>query len=215
VSHEDERIATCAVVAFEYIPQRAAACVGRGGEVQRTTGRRQAGSTAFRISTSGLASLEGLASTSDRDVEYCVLAPFALAIDRLPPLLLEHDHSRVVGRVENLTYDATGRQLLASVYVTDRDARSRSGFSVGAKISKFEIRDADDPKACHAYITEAVLTDLSIVSRPINPHARVFRRLQPSPLQHLAACTLKNFDLLIAAVQNIRRQAGIIEEIAR
>src|SRR6185436_20670212 len=42
VSHEDKRIATCAVVAFEYIPQRAAACVGRGGEVQRTTGGRQA-----------------------------------------------------------------------------------------------------------------------------------------------------------------------------
>src|SRR6185436_506975 len=43
VSQEDERIATCAMVAFEYIPQRAAACVGRGGEDQRTTGRRQAG----------------------------------------------------------------------------------------------------------------------------------------------------------------------------
>ena len=43
MSHEDERIATCAVVAFEYIPQRAATCVGRGGEDQRTTGRRQAG----------------------------------------------------------------------------------------------------------------------------------------------------------------------------
>ena len=41
MSHE--QIATCAVVAFEYIPQRAAACVGRGGEDQRTTGRRQAG----------------------------------------------------------------------------------------------------------------------------------------------------------------------------
>ena len=43
VSHEDERIATCAVVAFEYIPQRAAACVGRGGEDQRTACRGQAG----------------------------------------------------------------------------------------------------------------------------------------------------------------------------
>jgi hypothetical protein len=38
-----KRIATCTVVAFEYIPQRAAACVGRGGEDQRTTGRLQAG----------------------------------------------------------------------------------------------------------------------------------------------------------------------------
>jgi uncharacterized membrane protein YfcA len=28
VSHENERVATCAVLAFEYIPQRAAACVG-------------------------------------------------------------------------------------------------------------------------------------------------------------------------------------------
>ena len=54
-SHEDERIATCAVVALKYIPQRATACMGRGGEDQRTTGRRQADSTAVRISTSGLA----------------------------------------------------------------------------------------------------------------------------------------------------------------
>jgi len=30
-----------AIVAFEYIPHCAAACVGRGGEYQRTTGRRQ------------------------------------------------------------------------------------------------------------------------------------------------------------------------------
>ena len=41
MSHEDGQIATCAVVALEYIPQCAAACVRTGGQDQRTTGRRQ------------------------------------------------------------------------------------------------------------------------------------------------------------------------------
>jgi len=47
VSHEDERITTCTVVALEHIPQRAAACVGRGGEDQQTTGVARPGSTAY------------------------------------------------------------------------------------------------------------------------------------------------------------------------
>jgi hypothetical protein len=55
VSHEDERIATCAVVAFEYIPQRAAACVGEEARISGPPVVARPGSTAFRISTSGLA----------------------------------------------------------------------------------------------------------------------------------------------------------------
>ena len=43
VSHEDERVATCAVVALEHLPQHAASRVRTGGQDQRTTGRRQAG----------------------------------------------------------------------------------------------------------------------------------------------------------------------------
>ena len=48
--------------------------------------------------------LEGYASTSGIDAERCAFAPFAFKdIDRLPPLLLEHDHDRRVGRVESLS----------------------------------------------------------------------------------------------------------------
>ncbi len=43
MSHENERVATCTVMALEYIPQRAASRVWTGGQDQRTTGRRQAG----------------------------------------------------------------------------------------------------------------------------------------------------------------------------
>src|SRR5215471_13239892 len=43
VSHEDERVATCAVVALEHLPQHAPSRVWTGGQDQRTTGRRQAG----------------------------------------------------------------------------------------------------------------------------------------------------------------------------
>src|SRR5262249_54243252 len=43
VSHEDERVATCAVVALEHLPQHAASRLRTRGQDQRTTGRRQAG----------------------------------------------------------------------------------------------------------------------------------------------------------------------------
>ena len=43
MSHEDERVATRAIVAAEYVPQHAAARVRAGGENQRAAGRRQAG----------------------------------------------------------------------------------------------------------------------------------------------------------------------------
>ena len=43
VGHENERVATRAVVAPEHFPQHAASRVWTGGQDQRTTGRRQAG----------------------------------------------------------------------------------------------------------------------------------------------------------------------------
>ena len=40
--------------------------------------------------------VEGLASTGDRDAEFCVFAPYAFGDldDARPPLLLEHDHAK-------------------------------------------------------------------------------------------------------------------------
>jgi hypothetical protein len=43
VSHEDERVATCAVVALVHLPQHAASRVRTGGKDQRAAGRREAG----------------------------------------------------------------------------------------------------------------------------------------------------------------------------
>ena len=43
VSHEDERVAICAVVALEHLPQYAASRVRTGGQDQRSTSRRQPG----------------------------------------------------------------------------------------------------------------------------------------------------------------------------
>ena len=47
MSHEDERIATCTVVTFEYIPQRAAA-LGRGGRISGPPVVARPGSTAVQ-----------------------------------------------------------------------------------------------------------------------------------------------------------------------
>ena len=43
MSHEDERVAICTVVALEHLPQHAPSRVRTGGQDQRTTGRRQPG----------------------------------------------------------------------------------------------------------------------------------------------------------------------------
>jgi hypothetical protein len=67
--------------------------------------------------------LEGYASTLGVDAERCAFAPFAFVDhDRLPPLLLEHDHDRRAGRVESLSYDAQGQLLARPMSPTPRPA---------------------------------------------------------------------------------------------
>jgi hypothetical protein len=66
-------------------------------------------------------------------------------------------------------------------------ARRCSAFSVGAKVREYVIHD-NGYRNFEALITRAELTDLSLVQRPVNPHARVLSRRklsEPAIFWHL------------------------------
>ncbi len=155
--------------------------------------------------------LEGRASTLDLDCEKIKFAPFAFGAlsSGYPPLLHEHDHSLIAGHIERLEYNAEG-ELLIAAYVTLDQARRCGGFSVGAKVVRFELCDVESPDF-YALILKAVLTDVSLTSRPVNRHATVLHRSRPSPASAFRAEKAHWHDLMIKRVELVRQLAGHLQ----
>lgn len=122
--------------------------------------------------------IEGYASTADKDRHGDVIIPAAWKnglkdYKKNPILLAFHDHSRPVGKVENLEIDDNGLKIRGFISKAAGDLYSLvqegivSAFSVG-----FMMKDADYDKATDIFvIKEAELLEVSLVSVPANAAA--------------------------------------------
>jgi hypothetical protein len=93
--------------------------------------------------------------------------------------------------------------------VEHEQAKRCSASSISGDVISFSIHNAESPRDWHAYITEACLTDLSLVRSPVNRLARMLRR---SPKQRSTSlprntapkygraleCLVKDRDALLA-----------------
>jgi hypothetical protein len=123
--------------------------------------------------------LEGLAATSDLDLDRVKLRAYAFGFPLLfrrgfPPLLFKHDPAHPAGRIESLSYDEGGCLLIRAT-VTHELARRCGAFSIGARVIEYEMRDVDGPNF-YAVINCAELTEVSLTSTPANPKAVVRHR---------------------------------------
>jgi hypothetical protein len=140
--------------------------------------------------------VSGFASTADIDLQRTKFRPHALWWHSLPPLYLAHDETTPVGTVDNLEYDQRGR-LSVTATVTHDAAKRCNGFSVGARVLEYEIRNADSADY-YAVVTRAECMEVSLSSRPANPKALVTLRYAKP-----AASTFH--DLMIARVQTLTK----------
>ena len=113
-------------------------------------------------------------------------ANLAFGLLRLSRVKLLYKHEDVVaGTIEHLGYDAYGRLKIRCRVKLER-ARRCGGFSVGARIKSYEIVNADKP-SFFARITDAELSEISLVDCPANPPALVCSRTPVPPLQFFDA----------------------------
>ncbi len=127
--------------------------------------------------------LEGLASTCDIDAQRMKLRPFAFGFPlrkqyRNVPLLFRHDPEQVAGRIDELDYDDRGALKIRAT-VTHDIAKRCGGFSIGARIVDYELRDETGP-GFHALVNSAELCEVSVTPSPANPFALVQRRSRAS-----------------------------------
>jgi hypothetical protein len=123
---------------------------------------------------------EGVAATTDLDLDRMRLVPFAFG-DKLPcnvPLLLKHDPTAVAGTVETLEYDSRCN-LRVRARVEHPDARRLGAFSVGLRIVECELHDAESERF-HGLLKRVELTEVSLTDNPSNPKALVERRIPAS-----------------------------------
>ena len=125
--------------------------------------------------------LEGVASSPDIDRDRTRFAPrcFGSHLTATLPLFIEHDATRPAGTA-TLSYDAQGALRVRTSPITG-DARRYGAFSIGAKIIRYEIHDADR-RSFYAEVTQAKLTECSFTQHPHLDAARVIQRTRPAPM---------------------------------
>jgi hypothetical protein len=122
--------------------------------------------------------LEGYGATCETDLDHCKFRPYAFTIlpwDPPPPLHLRHATDRTVGHIDDLHYDNKGNFRIRAV-VTDRHAARVGGFSVGARVIDYQMKDVDT--GCFsALVTRAELTEISLTPIPSNPQLLLGRSI--------------------------------------
>jgi hypothetical protein len=76
-----------------------------------------------------------------------------------------------------LKYDIDGNLCVVATVVHEV-AKRCGGFSIGARVRKFVIRNAARAD-CHAEVLSAELVEVSLVIAPLNARARVLSRQRP------------------------------------
>jgi hypothetical protein len=123
-----------------------------------------------------------------------------------PPLLYRHDPKQIAGEIDTIDYDARGN-LRVRALVHHELARRCPAFSIGARVDRYEIRNAERPDF-FAFIEQGELLEVSLTDRPANPRALVTNRYRPSP-------ALKTYDLGIAAVSKCQEIIRLMQQQIR
>ena len=141
--------------------------------------------------------LEGLASTTDLDLDRVQLAPFALTWSGKVPLLIHHDFDRLAGEIKELSYTKDG-SVRCKCHVKGEGARY-GAFSVAFEIIKYDLHNTETPHF-FARILKAELKELSLVTRPVNTQALVKDRyplFNPGSFYDLALAKVATLKQLI------------------
>jgi hypothetical protein len=146
--------------------------------------------------------VEGFAATRNMPLDRIMLRGWCFPI--LPwemdkpkvRLLYKHKDDEVAGTIQRLAYDDHG-QLKIKANITHPFAKLCGGFSVSAKILAYEMRETDDPKRFHAFVTNAELDEISLTNEPADPTALITRRGCPSSV-------VKNFDIIQKQLANVQ-----------
>jgi hypothetical protein len=130
--------------------------------------------------------VSGLAATTAIDLKRMAFRAYAFDnvgtwVRQLPPLLFRHGEP--AGTIDSLYYDAVGN-LRITATVTHSEAARCGGFSVGATIHSYELKNADSPSGYHALVTRASITEVSLTPQPCNPQALVTDRIRAPQLEH-------------------------------
>jgi hypothetical protein len=117
--------------------------------------------------------IEGLASTTDLDLDHVKLAPRALTWPTPVQLLIHHDFDRPGGTIEQLSYTKNG-SVWAKCKVSG-EGTQYNAFSVAFEIMSYELHDVDSPHF-YSLVKKCELRELSLVTRPVNVQALVKER---------------------------------------
>jgi hypothetical protein len=152
--------------------------------------------------------LTGYASTPDIDDERMRFAPRCFG--ELPghlPLLFEHEEP--AGTVDALSYTDDGSVRIVCT-VTHEAARRCNAFSVAALVRGYELVNTES-RDFHAEITAALLTEISLVSVPINPRALVTHRAVAPPPPLVG----EFFGLIAQRVACLQKMTAILQKELR
>jgi HK97 family phage prohead protease len=125
--------------------------------------------------------IEGVAATAHIDLDRMQLKPFCfgtLKRERVR-LLYKHDPTQIAGKIQELHWDDRGQLLLKAV-VTHDQAKRCSALSVGFRVIAYSLHDPDSDRF-YARIEQAELTEVSLVTHPSNPAARITSRCRQPP----------------------------------
>jgi uncharacterized protein len=113
--------------------------------------------------------------TPDRGGDIVRKGAFARAAKAGIPLLWQHDSARRIGFVESLSEDARGLRVIATL----DDAAQSYAVQAGSGLS-FGYRVRGAHKGEYRELTDLDLIEVSVVSHPMQPHARVLA-IDPKP----------------------------------
>ena len=125
---------------------------------------------------------------------------------------MKHDESKVVGEITSLKFDDRGRLRIVAD-VTDDRAKCFGAFSVGVKVSSFEIVNPDS-KDFHGLITRAEITEVSLTDVPANQYALVQSRYATPPFALYAKARGEQDDLFSRAFTLLQKQLEAIGTLA-
>ena len=152
---------------------------------------------------SGDVMVEGFASTTDVDLDRVSFRAYAFPLaGTLPPLL--YRHGAVAGEIRELGYDAKGN-LRITARVTHEYAKRCPAFSICARITGYEMREADTVNF-HAVATGEIV-EISLTDAPANPKALVTQRY-PAP------AVVGFYDLMLRKTRLLAGMTALLKEIS-
>ena len=123
--------------------------------------------------------VKAIATRTEIDEAWTILAPKALFWEGLPPLLLRHEGAPV-GEILNLKYSPFGDELVIECRVDDLEAARMPAISVAFTPVAFDLVDRGRAQF-HFRVTRARLDECSLTDQPALRSALVTARCPAGP----------------------------------